>query len=99
MIFDGGQRNAEARQVKVDRSADHAKREHRASVTVDGISSSTEAISSATPLPILPHGSRPRVLKMYTDSRAPVNLKNSVCSRIAAAVPRRAQLTMVKVFR
>ena len=32
-----------------------------------------------------PTGSMPRVLKMYTDSGAPVNLNQSVCPRMMAA--------------
>src|SRR5947208_218230 len=53
--------------------------------TVPGISSRMAAINSITPEPILPHGSRPRVEKMYTDSFAAENLKNRVCARITAA--------------
>jgi hypothetical protein len=47
-------------------------------VTVAGIKSNITATSSSTPDPILPHGSAPSVVKMYFDSSAPVNLKNSV---------------------
>ena len=56
------------------------------SVTARGVSSSTTAPSSTQPLAMRPHGSTPSVAKMYFDSSAPLNLKNSVCARIAAAM-------------
>src|SRR5690242_4329102 len=63
-------------------------------VTVLGVSNSTDAINSTTPDPIRPHGSNPSVLKMYTDSSAPLNLKNNVCNRINAAITWNVQLTV-----
>ena len=63
--------------------------------TVRGVNRSTEAISSTMPLPMRPQGSAPSVLKIYTDSGAPVNLKKSVCSRMTAATSRRSQLMTV----
>ena len=41
-----------------------------------------------------PQGSRPTLVKIYTDSGAPVNLKNRVCSRMTAAVTRTSQLAI-----
>ena len=58
--------------------------------TVRGVNSSAEAISSMIPLPMRPHGSAPSVLKIYTDSGAPLNLKNRVCSRMTAGIPAEA---------
>ncbi len=52
--------------------------------TVRGTKSSTTAINSAIPDPILPAGSNPSFSKMYLDSAAPVNLKNKVCARMQA---------------
>src|SRR5271165_2355022 len=60
-----------------------------------GVSSKIAAISSTTPEPMRPQGSAPTFVKMYTDSGAAVNLKNSVCNRITAAVIRKTQLTIV----
>jgi len=45
-----------------------------------------------------PHGSMPKVEKMYTDSLAPVNLKKSVWSRITAAIPRSTQLVITNAL-
>ena len=58
-----------------------------------GVSSMTAAISSITPDPMRPHGSAPTVVKMYTDSSAPVNLKNKVCNRMPATTTCSVQLT------
>src|SRR5882724_5251346 len=63
-----------------------------------GASKRTAAINSTTPDPIRPQGSSPRVEKIYTDSFAPVNLKNNVCSKITAAIPRSNQLVMRNAF-
>ena len=65
------------------------------SVTVLGTSNSTVAINSAKPEPMRPHGSMPRVWKMYFDSSAPVNLNKSVWKRITAAMSCKIQLVMV----
>src|SRR5712671_1738370 len=68
------------------------------SATVGGASSSTTATSSAKPVAIRPQGSAPSVAKMYFDSSAPLNLKNSVCARIAAATTCSVQLTAVLIL-
>lgn len=47
-------------------------------------SSSNAAISSMTPIPILPRGSRPSEEKIIIDSGCAVNLKNKLCKKIAA---------------
>src|SRR5512144_3012770 len=47
-------------------------------VTVEGIISRITATSSTAPEPNRPHGSSQSVEKMYFDSSAPLNLKNSV---------------------
>ncbi len=49
-----------------------------------GTSISMAATSSAIPEAILPQGSIPTVVKIYTDSGEAVNLKNSVWSKITA---------------
>jgi hypothetical protein len=51
----------------------------------------TEAISSITPVPILPQGSIWSVVKIYTDSEAALNLKKSDCSIMRAASMRSNQ--------
>jgi hypothetical protein len=56
---------------------------------VAGIRINIEATSSAIPVPILPQGSTPNVENIYTDSSAPVNLKNRVCNIINAGMMRR----------
>src|SRR5215467_2287187 len=73
--------------------------------TVDGRRSRIAATNSATPLPIRPQGSMklrpvqfPTVVKMYTDSFAPVNLKNKVWSKMTAAMPRSVQLVMINAL-
>ena len=45
---------------------------------VRGISIKTEAISSAIPVPILPQGSIPKMVKSFTESGCAENLKKSV---------------------
>jgi hypothetical protein len=47
-----------------------------------GIHSNKIASNSNHPRRSLPHGSIPILLKMYTDSSAPENLKNKVCPMI-----------------
>jgi hypothetical protein len=51
-----------------------------------GISKKIAANNSVIPEAYLPNGSKPTVSKMYMLSGAPVNLKNSVCNKIPAAV-------------
>jgi hypothetical protein len=53
-------------------------------------SNKNAAMSSMTPTEILPHGSMPTVVKIYTDSGEPVNLKYNVCNRMIAAINRAA---------
>src|SRR5687767_7146841 len=56
---------------------------------------STDAINSITPIPIRPQGSMWSSEKIYTDSGADVNLKNSVCNMIPAAISLNIQVTIV----
>lgn len=58
-------------------------------MTVEGNKSKPAAISSATPEPILPYGSIPRVEKINTDSGLAVNLKYRVCKNMRAVKRRR----------
>ena len=62
---------------------------------VRGIKIRMAAISSATPVPILPQGSMPSALKSCTDSGCAVNLKYKVCSKIKAAINRKTQVKIV----
>src|SRR6185295_3612508 len=60
-----------------------------------GTNNKADATSSTTPEPMRPQGSTPSVLKIKTDSSAPVNLKNNVWSRMPATSNCRPQLITV----
>ena len=64
-----------------------------------GIKISIDAISSATPVPILPQGSIPSMVNNSTDSGLAVNLKYRVCSRITAASNLNTQVKIVLIIR
>ena len=49
---------------------------------VAGIRIKIEAINSTAPLPILPHGSAPSLVKKYIESSAQLNMKNKDCKKI-----------------
>lgn len=52
---------------------------------VRGMKSKTPAINSMIPVPILPHGSIPKIEKIWTLTGAAVNLKYNVCKSMIAA--------------
>ncbi len=65
---------------------------------VRGIKISIDATSSATPVPILPHGSMPSIVNNSTDSGFAVNLKYKVCSRMTAATIFKSQIKIVLII-